>query len=86
MLLLGMLLLLRGCVDVGVDAVADDVGGDIQVNDVDLLFLWLVLFFADVDAVVGDVVEGDVADDVSGLVVNVHFMTIKHTRRCLNAH
>ena len=39
MLLLGMLLLLRGCVDVGVDAVDDDVGGNIQVNDVDLLFV-----------------------------------------------
>ena len=30
-----------------------------------------VNFLADVDAVVGDVVEGDVPDDVSGLVVNV---------------
>ena len=40
----------------------------------------------DADTVVGDVVEDDVVDDVSGLVVNVHFMTIKHTRRCLQAH
>ena len=39
MLLFGMLLLLHGYVDVGVDAVADDVGGNIQVNDVDLLFV-----------------------------------------------
>ena len=28
-------------------------------------------FLADVDAVVGDVVEGDVPDDVSGLVVEL---------------
>ena len=45
-----------------------------------------VKLLAVVDALVGDVVEGDVADDVSGPVVNVQFMTIKHTRRCLNAH
>ena len=37
-------------------------------------------------AVVGDVVESDVADDVSGPVVNVQFMTKKRTRRCLSTH
>ena len=45
-----------------------------------------VKFLAVVDAVVGDVVESDVADDVSGPVVNVQFMTKKRTRRCLNTH
>ena len=45
-----------------------------------------VKLLAVVDAVVGDVVESDVADDVSGPVVNVHFMTRKHTCRILNAH
>ena len=39
----------------------------------------------DSDTVVGDVVEDDVVDDVRGLVVNVHFMTIKHISKCLNA-
>lgn len=34
---------------------------------------------------VDDVVEGDFVDDVSGLGVNVHFMTIRHTRRCQSA-
>ena len=42
MLLWGMLLLLHGCVDVVADAVADCVEGDNQVNDMDLLLLWLV--------------------------------------------
>ena len=41
---------------------------------------------SDADTVVRDVVEGDNVDDVSGLVVNVHFMIIKHTRKCLQAH
>lgn len=38
-----MLLLLRGCVDAGVDAVADDVDSNIRASDVDLLSLMLGL-------------------------------------------
>ena len=45
-----------------------------------------VNFLAVFDAAVGDVVESDVADDISGPVVSVQFMTKRRTRRCLNTH